>query len=76
MGEYRGGVGWGPWWGPGVCGREGVCVMDVRDGGSGVRAAAWRGWGKRVTAAAFWFFLAKGLAWLAVPAVVAYYAGA
>ncbi len=32
--------------------------------------------GRRVTVGAFWFFLVKGLAWLAVPAVVAYYAGA
>ncbi len=31
-------------------------------------------WGRRVTAAAFWFFLVKGLAWLAVPALAAYYA--
>ena len=31
-------------------------------------------WTKRVGAAAFLFFLVKGLLWLIVPAVVAYFA--
>jgi hypothetical protein len=31
-------------------------------------------WGKRLGAAAFLFFLIKGLAWLVVPAATAYFA--
>lgn len=31
-------------------------------------------WGKRLGVAAFLFFLIKGLAWLVVPAAVAYFA--
>lgn len=31
-------------------------------------------WGKRLGIAAFLFFLIKGLAWLVVPATVAYFA--
>jgi hypothetical protein len=31
-------------------------------------------WSKRIGAAAFLFFLVKGLLWLIVPAVVAYFA--
>jgi hypothetical protein len=31
-------------------------------------------WGKRLGAAAFFFFLIKGIAWLVVPAAIAAYA--
>jgi len=39
-----------------------------RDGSNAVR------WTKRIGAAAFLFFLIKGLLWLIVPAIVAYFA--
>lgn len=51
-------------------------LRTANEGCGTARAAAVWGWGRRVTVGAFWFFLVKGLAWLAVPAVVAYYAGA
>lgn len=39
------------------------------------KSIACASWGRRATVYAFWFFLLKGLAWLAVPVVAACYAG-
>jgi len=45
--------------------------MQPEDSG---RASGTERWAKRVGAAAFLFFLVKGLLWLIVPAIVAYFA--
>jgi hypothetical protein len=54
--------------------RSGIAILnpDMQDEIEGKRCPA-RSWVKRFGVAGFVFFLVKGLLWLIVPAVVAYF---